>query len=60
MGGNSPDNSLIKPTMKLSDAVLESISHALSSNHRTFGFPSWNPEKIASKVVEFCYVYYLL
>ena len=58
VGTYSLNNSLIKSTMKLFDAVLESLSHALSRHHRTFGFPSWNPEKLASKVVEFCYVCY--
>ena len=33
VGGNSTNNSLIKSTMNLFDAVLESLSHALSSNH---------------------------
>ena len=56
VGTYPPNNLLIKSTMKLSDAVLESLSHALSSNHRTFGFPSWNPEKMTPKVAEFCCV----
>ena len=38
VGGNSPNNSLIKSTMNLFDAVLESLSHALSSNHADFDF----------------------
>ena len=60
VGGNSPNNSLIKSTMNLLDAVLESLSHALCLVSYRFGFPSWNPEKIASKVVEFCYVCYFI
>ena len=54
------NNSPIKSTMKLFDAVLESLSQALSRHHKTFGFPSWNHEKIAPKVVEFCYVCYFI
>ena len=56
VGSFIPNNSAIKSTMKLSDAVLESLSHALSPNHSRFWFPSWNPEKLASKVVELDYV----
>ena len=56
VGREKPDNLLIKSAMKLFDTVLESLSHALSRHHKTFGFPSWNPEKMAPKVAEFCCV----
>ena len=56
VGRRVVNNALIKLTMELFDAVLESSSHALSSNHSRFRFPSWNPEKLASKVVELDYV----
>ena len=60
VGWRKPDNSAIESSMKLSDTVLESLSHALYFVSYRFGFPSWNPEKLASKVVEFCYVCYFI
>ena len=60
VGCKKPDNSAIGSSMKLFDTVLESLSHALCLVSYRFGFPSWNPEKLASKVVEFCYVCYFI
>ena len=36
VGRHVVNNALIKSTMNLFDAVLESLSHALSSNHDRF------------------------